>query len=140
MTIKEKKSYLKQYKDIIESINDVNKKLSILDLKAIPGGVRYDKINVQTSPTNDQFINICIEREELEETLKAMERKSYTICNDIIKTINTLENTLYRNILFKRYILLEDWDYIAYELNYSVAYIYELQGDAICELQVPRKS
>lgn len=140
MTIKEKKRYLKQYKQAVDKVNNLSQKIKDIELDSLPNGVSYDKINVQTSPTNDQMINQYIRKEDLITALTDAKTQSYKLCTNILKALDTLENDLYYNVLFKRYILLEDWDKIAYDLNYSEPYIYEIQGEALSEIIIPSKS
>lgn len=137
MTIKEKKRYLKQYKQAVDKVNNLKIKILEIELDSGPDGVSYDKINVQTSPTNDQMINQYIRKEDLLNALSEVQTQSYTLCKNILEALDTLESDLYYNVLFKRYILLEDWDKIAYDLNYSEPYIFELQGEALSEIQIP---
>lgn len=52
---------------------------------------------------------------------------------EIEKQIDEMPNSLYRSLLYKRYVLRMDWLTIADELGYSVQRCYQVHGDALSQ-------
>lgn len=48
------------------------------------------------------------------------------VYRDVLKSISNIRNPIYRRILIKRYLKGESIKRIAYDMNYSCEYMYEL--------------
>lgn len=138
MTIQEKKSYLKQYKRAVQKIKILEKELENLRYSAMPGGIDYSKDKIQTTPTNDQMINYVIKVEDLAKSIMDLRIKAVELSINIIDYIASLDNDTYQTILHRRYILLESWEEIASEMDYSVQWVYLTHGEALAELPLPK--
>ncbi len=58
---------------------------------------------------------------------------------EISSVIRLMDNFERQDLLVKRYICNKSWDEIAFELGYSVPYIYRMHGDALKEFSNARE-
>lgn len=129
------KEYLKK---LWELNRDIDRKQSNLDqlreMSTRVKGYAYDKERVQTSARNtseDLIIKIIdLERDITEEI------DTYVDYNvKVSSQIEEMENTHYRDILFKRYVLGESFKDITTELHLSYDHVRHLHGYALLEFE-----
>ena len=96
------------------------------------GAIRYDKLNVQSSPEDrmatyiDQIIDV--ERREL-----VLLNAYYTTYAQIRSQIDGMDNLLYQQVLGYRYLDGLSLVETANKMNYSYDYVRELHGRALQE-------
>ena len=95
------------------------------------GGIRYDKLNVQTSPANDTMVNFVIQLERAEKTSLQLMGEYYSTYATIQTQINSVQPDIYRQILSMRYLDGYKLERIADRLNYSDVYVRKLHGRAL---------
>ena len=95
------------------------------------GGIRYDKLNVQTSPTNDTMTNFIIQLEKAEKKSIELMGDYYSTYATIQTQINSVQPDIYRQILSMRYLDGCKLERIADRLSYSDVYVRKLHGRAL---------
>lgn len=95
--------------------------------------IRYDKINVQSSPDDDQLATEMIRLEAAREML-IQQAADYNIIYATIRSqIDQMQPQLYRDLLTMRYLDELSWNKIAAATKYSDAYIRNAHGKALQE-------
>lgn len=136
MSIEEKKKFLKQYKKLIYKIKTLDDELECLRMDELPGGIDYSKDKVQTSPTNDSMINHVIRIDDITRDIERCREDAKKRCKEIIKAIDTLDDDMHQVVMHRRYILLESWETISYNIHYSTQRLYEIHGEALAEIKI----
>ena len=95
--------------------------------------IRYDKINVQSSPDDDQLATEMIRLEAAREMLIQQSADYAVIYATIRSQIDQMQPILYRNILAMRYLDEMPWHKIAAATSYSDTYIRNAHGRALQE-------
>ena len=126
------KEYLSQIKllDIkvgqrIEEFNEMRARISILT------GIDYSKDRIQVTPTagNKQIEDMV----DFEKKLYALIKKERDLKHKIIGQIQELENPIYVDLLFRRYIEFNSFEKIACDMGYAYNYVCTLHGEALKE-------
>lgn len=127
------KRYLKQIESMDILIRMRQKELSDLrDASMAIGSFDYSKDRVQTSPSGDPPYLAMLDRIiELEQDIQRCLDKKHTIMQEI----QDMENPIYSQILFKRYVEGKRLDDIAKEMHYSHDRIRHLHGYALKEFE-----
>lgn len=86
---------------------------------------------VQTSPSADSIPNEVIRRAELEADISRKIERFLQLKHKIINEIQSLDNAVYVNILYKRYVEYKSLDEIAEKMNYSYVHMKRLHGYAL---------
>jgi hypothetical protein len=115
----------------------LNSKLEYLKKSTLPGGIRYDKDRVQTSPS-DKISDIMVDIGDIEIELEADIKN---LASDIVKArslIRGLSSPLERCVLTMYYLPdmeqceeLPTWSDVAIALHYSKSRILHIHGEAL---------
>ena len=100
-----------------------------LRVMMLPGAIRYDKENVQTSP-QDPMLVFAEKMDELTSNAKQLE----TLYMQQYQEVETMADTLddaHRDVIKLRYLAEYKPTEIAIELNYSESTVYKLKREAI---------
>jgi len=131
----------KEYLHRLQRLDTViNQKLNELsDLKVILTSVSsmdYSKERVQTSLSGDaSFVKIIDKMSTLEEEINAEIDRFVDEKHRIINQIQSLQNSIYIQVLYKRYVEFKNFDIIAGEMRYTYQYILSIHGYALKEFQ-----
>lgn len=109
---------------------ELNRLRELIGCNAIDYGER-----VQTSPSADSIPNEVIRRVELEADISRKIERFLQLRHKIINEIQSLDNAVYVNILYKRYVEYKSLEEIAVEMNYSYIHIKRLHGYALLEFK-----
>ena len=119
MTPQEAKTYLMQYRAIIQKIKE--RKEQIAELRKVTAGLPYDECYTEAVE------KMAILRGELS-------REIMELCetNDsIIRTINSVPNSEQQNVLYSRYVLGKTLEQIAVDMSYHYVSICRIHGRAL---------
>ena len=123
------KEYLSQYRLLKIKINQREQELEEYRSTLGSAGINLSN-NVQISPTDalgNSVVRLLYMEAEIEEEI----RRLVELKNKIINEIHMLENPLFIEILYKRYIECKTlWD-ISKEINYDYRYVKRLHGWAL---------
>ena len=130
MEKKTPKEYLRQLRTAEIKIEQKEEELERLksSLESISAGT--DSERVQTTPRDrlsEEVTHIVDLEEEINEDLGAM----LMLRNKIINEIQSMDNPVYINILYKRYVQYKSLEEIAVEMNYSYTRLRHLHGRAL---------
>lgn len=131
------KEYLRSLKRFDVKIKNLQWELEELENKAIGiSSVDYSGDNVQSSSRGDPaFVKIMPKikavKDELEKTIEDFVEKRH----EMILMINSLSNTNYIQVLFKRYVEFKKFDDIATEMSYEVQSVKNFHWKAIQEFE-----
>ncbi len=126
------KQYLSRIRILDIKINNKMSELSMLKSKSTSlQAVVINEDKVQTSPALDRLGNDVSEILELEEEIRQEIKRYNDIKHKIINEIHSLNNRLYIEILYKRYVEFKSLEEIAVEMNYSYQWIKSNHGYAL---------
>lgn len=94
------------------------------------GAIRYDKLNVQSSPEDPMLENIA-RLMDAEQRALDLEAELVDVYEEIQQKIWQVESDLYRTILIKRYLHDKPLRQIAKEIHYSEDYTCKLHTAAL---------
>ena len=127
---------LESFKKLESELNQIRKQIeelrsSIDSIQAIS----YDKERVQTSGISNVVENFVIRSEKLIDMLIKKQEEVIENKQQIIDTINTLDDAKLIEVLHRRYIDLMSFNAIADSMNFSTVYIFKLHEKALKELE-----
>lgn len=107
----------------ITELNQMRERLSILT------GIEYSRDKIQATPTsgNKQIEKIV----DFENEILQMITDETDLKNKIIAEIQILDNALYADILFRRYVECLSFERIACDMGYAYNYVCNLHGNAL---------
>lgn len=94
------------------------------------GAIRYDKLNVQSSP-HDPLLENIQKLMDAEQRMLDLEAELVDVYEEIQQKIWKVESDLYRTILIKRYLHDKPLRQIAEEIHYSEDYTCKLHTAAL---------
>lgn len=131
------KEYLQQLQRLDTVINQKIKEVHDLLLQAqSTGGLDYSKERVQSSPSGDApFVKPIYRIIDLEAEINAEIDKFIDEKHKIINQIQSLKNSDYISLLFKRYVEFKKFETIAVEMNFTYQYVLNMHGYALKEFE-----
>ncbi len=135
MEKKTPKEYLRQLRTAEIKIEQKEEELERLksSLESISAGT--DSERVQTTPRDrlsEEVPIIADLKEEIKSDIKAL----LILKNKIINEIQSMDNPVYINILYKRYVQYKSLEEISVEMSYSYHWIKHLHGIALQEFKM----
>lgn len=118
------KQYLYQIENLDKYVK--NKLLEKCQLRSLSVSIRSTMPNgdrVQQSPRKDPMGDIIAKLDELDREIEKTVSNYLEIRKEIISTIEKVENTLYYDILYKKYVEYKNLIEIADEIGYSVQHV-----------------
>ncbi len=130
MEKKTPKEYLRQLRTAEIKIEQKEEELERLksSLESISTGT--DSERVQTTP-KDRLSEEITRIVDLEKEIKSDIKELLILKNKIINEIQSMDNPVYINILYKRYVQYKSLEEIAVEMNYSYRQVLRLHGLAL---------
>lgn len=133
------KQYLLQLEKINVNIDQKIKELSELrELMLVQDvkGIRYDKERVQTSKSREAgFVRISNKIVDLEREIDAEIDELVDKKHLIIKQIQSLDNPIFIDILYKRYVEFKSFNRIAFEMHQNPSYTRRVHGYALQDFE-----
>lgn len=128
------KEYLQQIYHIKHRIDRLTSRRDDIrnDLYSIgsPSG-SMDADKVQTTMSGDSMLRMIARVDETERDIVQTVERLMDMKDLITSQIEALEDERYKNLLLKRYVLLEDWGQISDEMYYTLNWVYNLHGYAL---------
>ena len=111
----------------IEELKEMRERISVLT------GIDYSKDRIQATPTtgNKQIEELV----DFERTVLDMINHETRLKHKVIGEIQQLNNPIYVDLLYKRYVKYQDLQDIAEDTKYTYNYICTIHGDALNEFQ-----
>lgn len=130
------KEYLNQAQNLEIKINQIQSEIDLLRKTATDiGSGLSSEIKVSKSSFDNASYTYKIDgAADLEKELKTQKELLLIKRNEIVNAIHKLDNPLYIDILFKRYIEYKSFKRIAKELNYDYGYVRKLHQKALKRL------
>lgn len=135
------KDYLSQVRNMEEKIAKM--KIDIEEYRrlawSVPG-CDYDSIKVDCTRDNEApFKKWIIKAADLELDLKYLEKKYVELRNEVITTIDSLQDSDLKRVLLYRYINKMSWNKIADKICVSVPTIFRYHTNGLKQIKVPDK-
>nr|DAL53505.1 MAG TPA_asm: Protein of unknown function (DUF1492) [Caudoviricetes sp.] len=128
------KQYLGQIRMLDIKIRQRQREAAELKLAATcTGSASAQGEKVQTSASGDKLLNAVARYVDLEAETQSMIDGMQKRRHKIIAEIQSLEDSRYIEILYKRYVEFKRFDQIAQECNYSCTHIKRMHGQALQE-------
>lgn len=128
------KEYLMQVQYLKRRVrNAEDKVLEIETMMQNVRAIRYDKINIQTSPDGDRLAADMIRLQSAREMLIQQAADYYTIYHTIEAQITAIEPDLHKKILSLRYLDGHSLQQVSRLLNHAEKYIQNEHGKALAE-------
>lgn len=127
------KEYLSQIRDIQDSISNNEATIRRLMSRATSiSATDYSKDVVKTSgKPYAKFETIIDGIAEIQKKIVRDNVNLIELEDEIRDKVNGIQNRTYRTVLYKRYILMLDWQEIADEMNYTFRHVTRLHGEAL---------
>ena len=126
------KQYLGQIRSLDIKIRQRKREIEELKLSATcTGSISVQGEKVQTSASGDKLLNAVARYVDLEAETQGMIDSMQKRRHDIIAEIQSLEDSRYIEILYKRYVEFKSFEFIACEMHYNYTWICELHGKAL---------
>ena len=111
----------------IEELNEMRARVSILT------GIDYSKDRIQVMPsTGNKQIEELV---DFENTLLDMIQRETELKHRVIGEIQELNNPIYVDLLFRRYVECSSFEKIACDMSYAYNYVCTLHGEALKEFE-----
>ena len=98
------------------------------------GAIRYDKLNVQSTPNDPMLDNIARLLEAEQEALR-LSAQLANVYKEICDKLEQMDNELYRTILTYRYLHNMNLQAIADRVHYSEGYVWKLHRKALAAFE-----
>jgi len=129
------KEYLQQVFYLNKKINRmIREKEALQSILYSVGGVSNEE-RVQGGSVGNRTENLIAKIDEKERKINSKIDRLVEVRYGIAEEIYKIDNENYVEVLFKRYILLEQWNEIADEMGYTYQYTILLHGLALKEFQ-----
>lgn len=127
------KQYLSQIAHKQRMIAEAQEKADALRIEAESvGAIRYDKDNVQTSPTGDALTNYVIRMTDAETRVLALKENCLAFTMTVWEQIESLHaEGNYKDILYLRYVKCMKLRDVAELLSYEYTWTCKLHGKAL---------
>ena len=113
-----------QIRDVQDRIEELRHRMSSV------GAIRYDKLNIQSSP-DDPMATYIQRLLDAEAELIRLEAELSEAYREVYKKLMLMDNQVFRTILEKRYLRGEPVTRIAEEIHYSDSYVWKLHRQAV---------
>lgn len=128
--IEKKKRSLKRYKKNLSCIERLEAKLDLVNSRMI--SVRSPKFSdMPRGGTPVTMTDLIIEKEELEERIERLMKKSKKLRSEILEEIDRVEDPRYAEILEDFFINCKTLEEIADETTYTVRHVYRLYSEGV---------
>jgi hypothetical protein len=127
------KEYLKDIKTKRQYLERLKERRKSLHLDVSFGGINYEADKIQSTPQNkleNAIIKLSDRMEYLDETILKISME----IDDRLNNIESIPDTNYRAILFKRYSEYKTFEEISVEMGYAYNYTCNIHGEALKEL------
>lgn len=129
------KEYLSQVSSLERRIRTQKDEIDMLRELSVSVSIRYDGERVQTSGCHDSLASAVIHIQEEEDKLADMIKK-YLEVKEIIKNqIFRMDNPLYSDLLFEKYVVGLSFIKMQETMNYSRRQLIRLHGVALLEFE-----
>lgn len=133
MTTRGVKEYLRDIKFKRQHLERLKERRAALHIDVSFGGIDYSADRIQGTPQNKLENAVVKLTEKLERIDNTIARLSIEI-DERLESIEGLQNSNYKDLLFKRYSEYKSFEEISIEMNYSYNYACTLHGEALREL------
>ena len=124
------KEFMYQPVNVYKRIVVLRERISSLRLSVLPSAIRYDKVLVQTSPT-DPMPECMVRLDELERELEGQVLEYNRVSEEVYEMICRMPDPDVRVIAVKRYLSGKSWPAIEEECHLSLRTIYRLNRTAL---------
>ena len=125
------KDYLKQVGRMNKEIENKAEEIQKLKDMATRITSSTDKERVQSNSSQDKLGDAVAEIIDLENELQEIVTRNLDKRKFITKQIEELDNDIYYDVLYKRYILCKQFHVIATEMMYSMDYLFRVHKKAL---------
>lgn len=130
------KEYLQQAYRIDRKIKLDIEKLSAMRSALFGKAVSYESDGTQHTPHGNGIEAAMLRVLEYEERINAEIDRLTDTRLKVEQVINLVPDDTQREVLTRRYLLYQKWEYIAVEMNYNIKWIFKLHGKALSKLTI----
>lgn len=135
-----KKEYLNSYRWCMKALEQTDREITQLRLKALPGGISYDGMPHGSGSNNADLSNYVSELDKYLQKFKAQRDALMSNLDAIIRAIDQVKDVRSRVLLRYRYVELRTWPEVAKLMGYDETYVKrDLHGAALRYFKVPTK-
>lgn len=135
MTNQEKIQFLRQYRNILQKIEILQKDLirwRELGEKITPSLTGMPQGGQNVPKVEQSAINICDTQNEISEHIKQLS----SVYVQILSAIDTVDDISLQNLLHRRYIEGQTFERIAVEMHYSWRHVHRQHKQALSEIKL----
>ena len=127
------KQYLREIRTKRQHVERLKKRREELHLDVSFGSVDYSADKIQTTPEN-KLENALIKLSDRIESIDTDIVRITMEIDDRLNSIESLQDSNLRSVLFKRYSEYKSFEQISIEMGYVYNYICNLHGEALKEI------
>ncbi len=132
------KEYLSQLREVKRQQRILTEEIDELTMKAGYGTGRRMAKNISGTSRRCKMEDAVLDKMELLSDLEENLARQDELECAILRAINDVPNKVYQSILLMRYVRCYRWEDIAREMNYETSRLYELHGEALLAIRVPK--
>lgn len=133
MTTRGAKKYLNEIKHKRQQLDRMKARRAALHIDVSFGSINYSSDKIKGTPQNKLENAMLKLSEALERVDREIARLSVEI-DERLESIEKLQDSNYKDVLFKRYSEYKSLEEISGEMGYSYGYTCSLHGDALKEI------
>ena len=129
------KEYLEQYQRIEAKARMYQQEIERIRTQAEGLSINLDGLPKGSNARNDKMERLAVQLAEYETKFQKELSRMWSYSMDIINALDQLQDYKHQTILYRRYIKVETWECIAYEMGISWRHCYRLHGRALQKLE-----
>lgn len=138
MTSQEKKEWLNRYKSICRRI--LNKGEELENYRSIATKITPTLSDMPKVQSNESRVEVITEKIiEVESQISEELDELRNVRSEIEDAIKQVQNSIYQELLERRYIQGQRWERIAIDMMYDYRYVIKLHGKALQALHIEKE-
>lgn len=133
-----KKAFLERYRWDVKALEQIEREITQLRLKVLPGGISYDGMPHGSGANAADLANYAVTMDEYLAKFKQQRNILLKDLNEIVFAVEQVENVQSQVLLRYRYIELKSWREIAAIMCYTEDYVRRhLHSKALNDFEIP---
>lgn len=133
------KEYLGQAYRIDQRINSKLEQVTSLRNLATKATSTLSDIPPSGTPNVHRMEDVIVKIVDMENEVNADIDKLIDLKQEIMRTINAVENPEYHTLLELRYLCFKSWEEISVKMGYTRRHLYRMRDAALQKIKVPAK-
>lgn len=129
------KEYLSEYRNMLIVIRNLEAEAEEAESLAMSTTMSTDVERVQSSGRNDKMAELASKAADIRIEIISKRSEALDSLHSIGKTISSVKNRDYKQVLHMRYIERNTWEKIAVEMGVTYQWVHRLHGRALQDVE-----